>query len=71
MWEGAGDIFYMLRLPGNHQIGAKVVDARLGHIAKGQTHLGQHFIHPILDATLGLSCVGEREGKEEAETITT
>lgn len=62
-----GVIFYLLRLPGNHQIGAKVVDARLGYIAKGESHLGKHFIHPILDATLGQSCAmrgGQRKGKQ-------
>lgn len=56
--RGWGDIFYFIRLPCNHQIGAKVVDARLRYVSIGETHLVQHIVHPILDATLGFSCAG-------------
>lgn len=58
MEERGGDIFYVIRLPCNHQIGAKVVDARLRYVSIGETHLVQHIVHPILDATLGFSCEG-------------
>lgn len=66
--KGRGDIFYVIRLPCNHQIGAKVVDARLRYVSIGETHLVQHIVHPILDATLGFGCEGGGRG---TKTITT
>lgn len=66
--KGGGDIFYVIRLPCNHQIGAKVVDARLRYVSIGEAHLVQHIVHPILDATLGFSCAGGGGG---TKTITT
>lgn len=54
--EGGRDIFYVIRLPCNHQIGAKVVDARLRYVSIGEAHLVQHIVHPILDATIGFGC---------------
>lgn len=59
-----GDIFYVIRLPCNHQIGAKVVDARLRYVSIGETHLVQHIVHPILDATIGFGCVRGQGNKD-------
>lgn len=64
-----GTIFYVIRLPCNHQIGAKVVDARLRYVSIGEAHLVQHIVHPILDATVGFGC--ERGEQRGTKTITT
>lgn len=65
-----GTIFYVVRLPCNHQIGAKVVDARLRYVSIGEAHLVQHIVHPILDATVGFGCGrGGTEGSKDNNHI--